>query len=120
MAAVECALKLAILPVSPPGAVAYAGPGFFAELERLHGRRILADCGERAGDVLACLRSGLRLLRHGGPAERHERLAAIARALGGELRQEIGLPLLAIDSADDLAARCRAWRRAAPGASQPV
>jgi len=116
----ECQLKLAILPVTPPGAVAYAGPGFFAELERLHGRRILADCGERAGDVLACLRSGLRLVRHIGPRERTERLAAIARALGGELRQEIGLPLLAIDSADDLISRCRTWRRAAPGAIQPV
>ncbi|WP_159709674.1 hypothetical protein [Geminicoccus flavidas] len=113
-------MRLVILPVTPPGAVAYAGPGFFAELERLHGRRILADCGEHAGDVLACLRSGLRLLRHVGPPERYERLAAIARALGGELRQEIGPPLLAMDSADDLPARCRAWRRAAPGAAQPV
>jgi hypothetical protein len=120
VADVECQLRLVILPVSPPGAIAYAGPGFFAELERLHGRRILADCGDRAGDVLACLRSGLRLLRHVGPGERHERLAAIARALGGELRQEIGLPLLAIDSADDLAVHCRAWCRAAPGAGQPV
>jgi hypothetical protein len=114
VAAVEAEFGLMILPVSAPGAVVYAGPSFLFALERLAGRPILVDCGERAGDVMASLRTGLRRILFSGRPDVAERLAAMAAQQGGELRRSLDLPLVRLGAQDDLRLACRRHLRAAP------
>jgi hypothetical protein len=101
-------------PLSLPGAIVYAGPAYLRELERLHGRTILVDCGDRAGDVLACLRTGLRDLLFRGDPQLHLRLVSIAGQQGGRVQERLDLPLIETAADDLLAVCCRRWLRAAP------
>lgn len=118
---VEAELGISLQPVSVPGAVVYAGPSYFLALERLHGRTILVDCGERAGDVLACLRTGLRLLMFSGPDELFARLVSMAEQGGAQVVREVGLPLLDPGEDGDLAWHCRKrLQDAAPGDASSV
>jgi hypothetical protein len=114
VADVEAAFGLTILPVSAPGAVAYAGPSFLFALERLQGRPILVDCGDRAGDVMASLRTGLRQVLFTGRPDVAERLAAMAAQRGGQLYRTVDLPLVHLRAQDDLRLACRRHLRAAP------
>lgn len=109
MARAETLTGLTLLALTPPGAIAYAGPAFFHELERRHGRMVLADCGTRAGDALAALRVGLRRLLFTGDAELAVRLADIAAQLGADLVTRLDLPVIRLNRDDDLATGCRAW-----------
>ena len=109
MAAAETLTGLRLLALTPPGAIAYAGPAFFHELERRHGRAVLADCGDRAGHALAALRVGLRQVLFTGDAELAARLADIAAQLGASLVTRLDLPVIRLDRDDDLATGCRAW-----------
>ncbi|WP_027135971.1 hypothetical protein [Geminicoccus roseus] len=120
MPAVEAEIGLDLLPVSPAGAVVYAGPSFFLELERLHGRSILMDCGGQAGDVLACLRTGLRDLLFTGAMEMADRLEVIAVQQRAALRRSLDLPLLELGVDDDLGHACRIRGYAAPRGITPV
>lgn len=106
--------------MSAPGAVVYAGPAYLHALERRHGRIILADCGDRAGDVLACLRTGLRMLLFQGSPDLAERLASIATQCHGTLLRELHLPLLQPAWDDDLRRFCRRHFDTAPGATGSV
>jgi hypothetical protein len=90
----EATHGLAVTLVSAPSAARYAGVGFLHAMEEQLGRRIVVDCGEDAGLILAGLRAGLRSLLFSGPAEVTARLADIAGQLGGEVRAGLGLPAL--------------------------
>ena len=111
---------MTLVPASASGAIVYAGPAFFMQLQRLHGREIVVDCGTRAGDVLACLRTGLRRLLFAGRPDVAERLAAIADGLGGVVRPTLDLPLIPVGAEDDLAYRCRIFLRTTLGSDASV
>lgn len=120
MAAIEAELGIALWPVSAPGAVVHAGPAYFKALEELHGRAVTIDCGDRAGDVLACLRTGLRSLLFRGPQDLFGRLAAIARDHDAWLASGLDLPHIEVGDDDDLATCCRARLRGAPPGTSAV
>ena len=98
-----------------PAASAYLGPAWLPEVAALAGEavpdvdcRLLLDCGDRAGDVMAALRTGLPCVRFDGPEAVAQKLAAIAEALGAALVRDMP-PLLDLRSCDDPEAACRTW-----------
>ncbi len=87
----------AVFLCSPEGASSYLGAGFWkalqdkAEAEFPDVTFTLAlDCADRAGDVLAALRAGVRTIVFGGPEE----VAAKLRDMAGQLRAKILPPPL--------------------------
>jgi hypothetical protein len=120
LAAVEAEFGVTLQAVSAPDAVVYAGPAYFHALERRYGRTILIDCGDRAGDVLACLRTGLRMVLFRGASDFADRLASIASQCGATLAREIEIPRLDPAWDDDLRRFCRRHLDAAPRAATSV
>lgn len=89
-AAASLGLPLTLL--SGPGAGAYAGPGWFAEIVRLARREhpsvavtAILDCADQPGRALAALRMGIDVVRLGGNRQARTRVAAIAKASGARL-----------------------------------
>src|SRR5262245_56869264 len=87
--AVGHAAGAAVTLLSPPGAAAYLGVGFFwalVEAARAEFPRVLAkavmDCGEDPGWALAALRTGFECVVLRGNPRARARVAAIARAMG--------------------------------------
>jgi hypothetical protein len=117
---VEAELGISLQAMSVPDAVVYAGPSYFMALERRHGRSVLVDCGDRAGDVLACLRTGLRTLMFRGNPEVAERLRSIADQHAASLASCLAVPLIEVGEDDDLARSCRRHVDAAPAANTSV
>jgi hypothetical protein len=83
---------VALTLVSPPGAAAYLGIGFFwalveevrAEFPAVRVDAVM-DCGDDPGWALAALRVGFRSIILGGNRRAHARVALIARAMGARL-----------------------------------
>jgi hypothetical protein len=80
---------------SAPAAAGHAGPGWFAALaDRARAVRpdvrltAILDCADRAGDVLAALRAGVRDVVFTGPEAATGRLAALAAAEGAVLHRQ--------------------------------
>src|ERR1700691_2415737 len=83
--AAAASLGLPVTLMSAPGAGAYAGVSWWQALVAQAAASrpdttvaSVLDCAEEAGTVLAAIRMGLRHLRFTGPADRRERLAALA------------------------------------------
>jgi hypothetical protein len=81
-----------VVLVSPPGAAAYLGVGFFAALvdaarAEFPGIAIEAvmDCGEDPGWALSALRMGFKAIALRGDPRARARVAAIARAMGARV-----------------------------------
>lgn len=97
----EATHGLAITLVSAPGAARYAGVGFLRAMEEQLGRKIVADCGEDAGLVMAGLRTGLRRLVFAGDSAVLARLADMAGQLGGSVVSSVELPVLRLEAGDE-------------------
>ena len=76
--------------MSAPGVAAFAGVGFLRALEEELGVRVLADCGEDAGLVMAAIRAGLNEILFTGDERLRTPLAEMAEAAGGRLRHLTG------------------------------
>ena len=81
-----------VIALSAPGASAYAGAAWFAALVRQGEAEFpnvpfiaILDCGDRAGDVLSALGTGLKHLVFTGHPEALRRLKAIAAESGAEI-----------------------------------
>ena len=113
--AAAAALGVPVTLISAPGAAAYTGPLWFAEVvaQASAGHpeakvSAILDCGEAPGLVLAALRAGLKRVRFTGRRAVAAKLAAIARRQGAEL---VGGRLRTCDLLDLLEPEdaCRRW-----------
>ncbi len=113
--AVAAELGVPVTLASAPGAAAYVGPQWFAEVVACVATeypevRISAilDCGTAAGLTLAALRQGLKRVRFTGPAATAAKLTAIARRQGAEVVRG-RLPARDLLDTPDPEAVCRRW-----------
>ena len=67
----------------------FAGVGFWHAVERELGRRVVLDCADDAGLVMAALRQGLRDILFTGRADVALRLAGMAATSGARLRRSL-------------------------------
>ena len=86
------AARVPVVLVSPPGAAAYLGVGYFwalAEAARAEYPDVafeaVMDCGAAPGYALSALRTGFKAVVLRGDVRARARVAAIARALGAQL-----------------------------------
>src|SRR5262249_19923558 len=86
------AARVPVLLVSPPGAAAYIGVGYFwavAEAARAEFPDVacaaVMDCGDAPGSGLSALGRGFKAVVLRGNARARARVAAIARELGAQL-----------------------------------
>ncbi len=117
LAALAAAAELGapVTLLSPPGAAAYMGAGYFqalidearAEYLRVPVASVL-DCGEEPGLALAALRQGLKAVRFSGPAQVADKIARIAGQMGAELVRE-ELPALDLLDVSEPRAACLEW-----------
>ena len=113
--AVAAALDVPVTLASAPGAAAYVGPQWFAEVvanaaatdPEVQVSAIL-DCGNSPGLVLAALRQGLKRVRFTGSAATADKLFAIARRQGAEVVRGRLNTLDLLDSPDP-EATCHRW-----------
>jgi len=91
LAAARAARTRATL-VSPPGAAAYLGVGYFAALIEAARAELpdvafegVMDCGDDPGFALSALRMGLKCVVLRGDTRARARVAAIARAMGARV-----------------------------------
>jgi hypothetical protein len=89
----------AVFLCSPPGASSYLGAGFWkalqdrAEAEFADVTFTLAlDCADRAGDVLAALRTGVRCIVFAGADEVAVKLRDMAGQTGAEILADCQMP----------------------------
>ncbi|MDJ0951511.1 MAG: hypothetical protein QNJ94_21570 [Alphaproteobacteria bacterium] len=108
-AAAHCGCPITLL--SAQDAAAAAGPGWFAEVaaaarDAAPGAdlRAILDCGDRAGDAMAAIRSGVTHLCFRGPDD----IARKLEQMGAVLRDEPDEVLDLLDAGDAEAA-CRRW-----------
>jgi len=94
------------LPLSPPDAGIYAGPGWFrAMIEAAHAAvpaakfTAILDCGDDAGAAQAAIRAGIEAVVFTGRADVAERLTDIAGQCGIRLITE--RPVAALDLASE-------------------
>ena len=107
--------------VSMPYAAAYGGVVWFQTLlARVSAYRIrsILDCGDRAGDVLAALRIGLRLIYFSGPHETFIPLAHIAKHYQARLFSALNLDC-DLRWYNDKVETCRHWLTLVSRASRP-
>lgn len=113
--AAAAAAGVPVVLLSPPGAAAYMGAGYFRALvEAAAAAHPMAkclgmlDCGDRAGDALGALREGTGAIVFHGDAEAAAKIADIARQLNAAVLAERPEALDLAD-AGDAAAACAAW-----------
>lgn len=113
--AAAAALGVPVRLVSAPGAGAYGGAAWFAEILAQAGAESpkarfdgVLDCGDQAGAALAALRHGVRLIRFTGHRAARTRLIALAGKHGARLIAG-ALPALDLAGAADPGAACRDW-----------
>ncbi len=101
--------------LSPPGAAAWLGPGYFAQLAAAArgefgdvDAEFVLDCATLPGLALAALRCGIKAIAVDVEDEVRRRVAALAVAAGARL-VEIRPPALDLRDATDAAERCRKW-----------
>jgi hypothetical protein len=113
--AVAAELSVPITLMSPPGAAAYQGVGYFAAMVEEARRAVptavataVLDCGDAPGLALAALRHGIDAVRIEAPAKIRARIADIAKQTGGAL---VTGRVAALDLATAREPReaCRAW-----------
>ena len=104
-----------VVAVSAVGAAAYAGAGWFAALNRQGAQDFpqvtltaVLDCADRAGDVLAALKAGMRHVIFTGHPDAAGQLRAIAAETGATIlsNRPEACDLL---NAEDPAYRARKW-----------
>jgi hypothetical protein len=100
-----------IVLLSAPGAAAYAGPAWFAEVLAVAAAEAgtapaaaYLDCGPRPGDALAALRAGVPGVIFTGRTRFAGKLRALAHARGAAFRTERPDSLDLLDRADPQAA----------------
>lgn len=115
-AAAAAAVSAPLTLLSPPGAAAYGGCGWFAAVARQAAADLPADwplfwvldCADQAGDALEALAEGARRVVFLGPAEAARRLEAVAAARGAVVLS--GRPdALILRAGGDPVAASRAW-----------
>lgn len=118
-AAAAAALGARLELLSAPGAVAFAGCGWFAALARATAAAFpdlplswTPDCGDRAGDALEALNDGCPAVIFTGDAAAAARLADIAAQRGARLLRRRPDALVLRPGGDPLAA-CRSYLTAA-------
>jgi hypothetical protein len=80
-------------------------------MEKSLDRYVVVDCDDDAGLVLAGLRAGLRRLIYRGDAAVLARLNDMAVQLGGEVKADLDLPTLQLESGEESArATMRMWQ----------
>jgi hypothetical protein len=104
-AATAAGVRVTLL--SAPGAAAYLGPGWFAQLLNqlsAEQRATLAgaylDCGPRPGDVLAAFRAGVPGVIFTGRGDVADKLRALAHAHGAAFRTDRPDALDLLDARD--------------------
>lgn len=103
--------------LSAPDAAASVGPGWFDAVVALASQRVpeaefdaVLDCGAAAGDALAALRHGVKVIRYSGANQ--VAISEIAEQQGAFVLQERPVSLDLSDAAQagqDLATACREW-----------
>lgn len=88
----ERAGDVEVVLLSAPGAAHYAGVGYLHALGELVGRKIVVDCGDDAGLVLAGLRTGVKRLLFRGEGAILAKLREIAQQLDAEILAPTELP----------------------------
>lgn len=115
-AAAAAALSLPLTLLSPPGASAYGGCGWFAAVAAQGAARLPADwpfhwvldCADRAGDALEALMEGAPRVVFLGGGEAARRLGAAAAARGAVMLSARPAALSLRPGGDPVAA-CRVW-----------
>lgn len=115
-AAAAAALSAPLTLLSPPGAAAYGGCGWFAAVAGQAAADLPADwplfwvldCADQAGDALEALAEGARRVVFVGPAEVARRLEAVAAARGAVMLNARPDALILRAGGDPVAA-CRVW-----------
>ena len=104
-AATAAGVRVTLL--SAPGAAAYVGPGWFAQLlnqlcdrERAALAGAYLDCGPRPGDVLAAFRAGVPGVIFTGRGDVADKLRALAEAHGAAFRTDRPNALDLLDARD--------------------
>ena len=120
--AAAAGLGVPVTLLSPPGAAASLGVGYFAAMVEAARRAVpgaaataILDCGDAPGLALAALRHGIPAVRVQAPARARARIADIAAQSGAAL---VSGRIAALDLAksDEPLAACRAWLgRGRPG-----
>lgn len=107
--------------VSAAGAAGHAGAGWWRALVETARKEYpdvamttILDCGDSAGDALACLREGVERIAFRGRADVAAKLREIAAQTSTAMVDALpdGLDLRALR---DKPAACRVWLRAEPG-----
>jgi hypothetical protein len=108
--------NMAITLVSPPGAAAFAGPGWFRELmaqarDAVPGARFdsVLDCAGEAGHALAAIREGVEAICFNGPDAARRKIEDIAAQAGCALVGIDYAHALDLDQVADAQAACRDW-----------
>ena len=101
--------------LSPPGAAAYLGAGYFmamvAQARESHPNvpvTAVLDCADEPGHALAALRGGVDAIVFTGPAKVAAKIEDIAQQSGATLWRRRPDALDLLDNADPARA-CRAW-----------
>lgn len=116
---VACELNVAVTLLSAPGAAAYAGAGWFRALADEAAAQFpdvemtpILDCAAAAGDALAALREGVRVIRFSGGRRVNAKIVDIAHQMGASVitRRPRALDLGAAEyEGAELAVACRDW-----------
>lgn len=124
-AAASLGVPLTIL--SGPGAGAYAGPAWFAEIVRLAQAdhpsvavTAILDCADQPGRALAALSHGIAVVRLGGNRQARARVAAIAAARGARLDDGAYATLDLAGCDDPVAESMRFLQQARPDLRSPL
>lgn len=112
------ALSVSLTLLSPPGASAYGGVGWFAALAALAAAELapcaefdwILDCGDRAGDALTALAEGCPSVIFDGSDAAAARLTGIAAARGARVLRARPAALTLRPGGDALSAS-RQWLR---------
>ena len=101
-------MGLAVELVSADHVAAFAGVGFLRAVEERLGWRVITDCGDDAGLVMAALRAGLRDLLFTGDERLRPALVEMAETVGGRVRSGAGGAVVALGPGEDPGRRLRA------------
>ena len=119
-AAEETATGVRLL--SAPGAAAFGGASWFADMIRLARQEhpgaeaeAVLDCGAEPGLALAAIREGVEAIRIRATAETRGRIAAIAAAAGCRLIGSAAAPVLDLLDSPDPETESKTWLNARKG-----
>jgi len=117
-AALEAAAArdIAVTLVSPAGAAAFAGPGWFREVVAQAAAAVpdaafdhVLDCADDAGHAMAAIRDGATAIRFEGPAAVRRKIKDIAAQSGCALADIDYDRALDLDNCDNAVRACGDW-----------